>query len=89
VGGIDVSETITVEEAAKRLGIGRELAYRLAASGDLPGVRRLGARLIVSRVALDQYLAPKVEKPKRRSRAVPPPPPPAPRVIPATRADDV
>ena len=30
---------ITVEEAARRLGIGRSLAWRLVRSGELPSVR--------------------------------------------------
>lgn len=51
--------TITVEEAASRLGIGRRLAYTLAADGSLPGVLRLGRRLVVSKAALEASLAPK------------------------------
>ena len=50
--------TLTVEEAASRLGIGRRLAYTLAAAGDLPGVLRLGRRLVVSKAALEASLAP-------------------------------
>ena len=50
--------TLSVEEAGKRLGIGRELAYRLAAAGQLPGVLRLGRRLVVSKAALEASLAP-------------------------------
>ena len=49
--------TLTVEEAARELGIGRDLAYRLARQGELPGVRRLGSRYLVSRDALERYLA--------------------------------
>ena len=41
-----VEPTITVERAGQLLGVGRALAYRLAASGDLP-VIRLGSRLRV------------------------------------------
>lgn len=44
--------TITVEEAAKALSIGRGLAYRLAREGTLPGVLPLGGRYVVSRDAL-------------------------------------
>lgn len=52
------SATLSVEEAAQLLGIGRSLAYDLARSGELPGVVRLGQkRLRVSRAALDNYLA--------------------------------
>jgi excisionase family DNA binding protein len=49
-------KTVTVEEAAKILGIGRSLAYDLAQSGELPGARKLGGRYIVSRAALLAFL---------------------------------
>ena len=50
--------TISVEDAARTLGIGRSLAYDLARRGELPGVLRLGSkRLRVSRAALENYLA--------------------------------
>jgi excisionase family DNA binding protein len=48
--------TITVEEAAVLLGIGRGLAYEAAARGELPVVR-VGRRLLVSRPALERILA--------------------------------
>ena len=49
--------TMSVEEAAQLLGIGRSLAYDLARRGELPGVLRLGEkRLRVSRPALERYL---------------------------------
>lgn len=48
--------TLTVEEAARRLGIGRSLAYDLARRGELPGVLRLGRTYRVSRWRLDQAL---------------------------------
>lgn len=50
--------TVTVEEAAKLLGIGRNLAYELARRGELPGAIRIGTkRLVVSRAALERLLA--------------------------------
>ena len=49
-------KTLTVEEAAKLLGIGRSLAYDLAQSGELPGARRLGGRYIVSKAVLLAFL---------------------------------
>ena len=52
----DARLTVTVDEAAEMLGIGRNLAYELAARGKLPGARRLGKRIIVSRKALDEFL---------------------------------
>ena len=50
--------TLTVEEAAARLGISRTLAYELARTGRLPGpVLRLGRRVVISRQALERVLA--------------------------------
>lgn len=46
---------IRIEEAAKLLGIGRDLAYRLARAGEIPSVR-LGRRLVVPRKALELWL---------------------------------
>ena len=40
--------TVNVETAAAVLGISRDLAYRLAADGELPGVLRLGGRILIS-----------------------------------------
>jgi len=54
---LDVPLTLKVEEAAKVLGIGRQTAYDLAAQGKLPGARRLGRRIVVSRKALEDFLA--------------------------------
>jgi excisionase family DNA binding protein len=48
--------TMTVEEAASLLGIGRSLAYQLAREGKIPAMR-LGHRLVVSKVALERFLA--------------------------------
>ena len=50
------SATIKVEEAAHILGIGRQTAYDLAAQGKLPGARRLGRRIVVSKRALERFL---------------------------------
>ena len=48
--------TVTVDAAAKRLGIGRQLAYELAKQGKLPGALRLGGRIVVSRKMLEEFL---------------------------------
>ena len=54
---MEQSATISIETAAKRLGIGRQLAYSLARAGTLPGVLSLGEhRLLVSRVQLERFL---------------------------------
>ena len=48
--------TVSVETAARILGIGRSLAYELAAKGELPGAIRLGNRLVVSVDAIESTL---------------------------------
>lgn len=48
--------TLTVEEAARLLGISRSLAYEAARSGELPTVR-IGRRLLVPTSALDRLLS--------------------------------
>jgi len=47
--------TITVDEAAKELGISRALAYEMARTGKLPTLR-FGRRFVVPRKAIDQLL---------------------------------
>ncbi len=49
-------KTYSIEETAKVLGIGRQTAYDLARKQELPGVRKLGGRYIVSKMELDAYL---------------------------------
>ena len=46
---------LTVEEAARRLGIGRSLAWRLVRSGELPSVR-LGRLVRVPERTLQAWL---------------------------------
>jgi excisionase family DNA binding protein len=48
-------QTVTVEEAARILGVGRNSAYAAAERGDLPTIR-LGRRLVVPRAALERLL---------------------------------
>jgi excisionase family DNA binding protein len=48
-------ETLTVEEAAKVLGIGRNAAYRAIHTGEIPALR-IGRRLLVLRAKLDHLL---------------------------------
>jgi len=47
---------ISVEEAARRLGIARSTAYNYVRCGHLPSVR-LGTRLLVPTAALERLLA--------------------------------
>ena len=48
--------TITVEEMAVRLGIGRNLAYELAATGQVPSIRLGHRRLVIPLVAFERWL---------------------------------
>lgn len=48
--------TLTIREAAVKLGISKNLAYRLAQEGELPGVIRLGKRLVISKSQLENLL---------------------------------
>jgi len=56
-------DTITVEETAKRLGIGRNSAYEATKRGDIPSIR-IGRRILVPTKALDNLLASNVGKPQ-------------------------
>lgn len=48
VGAAGLAPTVSVEQAGKMLGIGRTLAYRLAACGELPvPIVRIGRSLRV------------------------------------------
>ena len=49
-------QTVTVEEAATILGVGRNKAYEAARSGEIPTIR-IGRRLLVPRAALERLLA--------------------------------
>ena len=48
--------TLTVDEAAVLLGIGRSLAYEAVARGEIPSIR-VGRRYLVPVAALDKLLA--------------------------------
>lgn len=47
--------TVSVEEAAMLLGIGRTVAYRLVLGGDLRSVK-IGRRRLVVRSSIEQYV---------------------------------
>ncbi|WPR66436.1 helix-turn-helix domain-containing protein [Glutamicibacter protophormiae] len=49
-------KTYSIPQAAVILGIGSSRAYELARSGELPGVRNLGGKFLVSRKELDAFL---------------------------------
>jgi len=49
--------TVTVEEAARLLGIGRSLAYEAVRNGSFPvPIIRVGARYLIPRAALERLL---------------------------------
>ena len=48
--------TISVDQAAVRLGIGRNQAYEAVRRGDIPAIR-VGARWLVPMAALERLLA--------------------------------
>lgn len=48
--------TLSIEEAAKALGIGRNQAYEAAHRGDIP-IIKIGKRLLVPRVAFERMLS--------------------------------
>ena len=49
--------TLSISEVAETLGISRNLAYELAAKGELPGLIRLGEkRVVCSKLAIDRLL---------------------------------
>lgn len=49
--------TLSVEEAAAMLGISRNLGYKLARQGKLPGAISIGdKRLVVSKAAIEKLL---------------------------------
>jgi excisionase family DNA binding protein len=52
---MDEPLALSVEDAARLLGISRTLAYESVARGELPSVR-LGKRIVVPRRALDELL---------------------------------
>jgi excisionase family DNA binding protein len=51
--------TLSVDETAKLLGIGRNLCYERVKTGDIPAIK-IGRRLLVPRRALEKLL----EEPK-------------------------
>ena len=56
MSGLTRKDVMTINEAAKVLGVSPSGAYKLARAGELPGARRLGARWLVFRPALEAFL---------------------------------
>jgi excisionase family DNA binding protein len=49
-------ETLTVEEAGRVLGLGRNKAYEAVSDGSIPSLR-FGGRIVIPRQAIDRLLA--------------------------------
>jgi excisionase family DNA binding protein len=49
-------QVLSVEEAARALGLGRNSAYQAVQRGEIP-VIRIGRRLVVPKAALERLLA--------------------------------
>jgi excisionase family DNA binding protein len=53
--------TVSVDEAARRLGIGRGLAYRSIANGSFPlPTIKVGRRVLVPEIPLERLLDPRL-----------------------------
>jgi len=48
---------VDVPEVAEVLGFSLKATYKLIAAGQVPGVLRLGRRIVISKTALDRWLA--------------------------------
>ena len=48
-------QTLTIDEAAKVLGVGRNKAYEAAKRGEIPTIK-IGKRILVPRAALERML---------------------------------
>lgn len=64
----EAPDTLSVIEAARRLGIGRDNAYRGCKTGEIPCIR-IGGRIVIPRAALERLLSDGQEPQKRRSAA--------------------
>jgi excisionase family DNA binding protein len=53
---MEAKATVTVEEAARILGVGRASAYEGVRSGRIPSIRVSPRRIVVPRAALDRLL---------------------------------
>lgn len=52
----DARDLLSVREVQRILGIGRNAAYELIASGRLPSVRITRRRIVVTKLALEAFL---------------------------------
>ena len=66
--GASLPRVLTVEEVADLMRVDRKTAYAAIATGDVPGVRRLGRCIRVSRDVLLAWLAEGESAQPRRGR---------------------
>lgn len=59
----NLKQTLTIAEAAKVLGVGRNSAYEAARRGEIPTIR-IGKRLLVPMAGLNRMLAAEQAGPK-------------------------
>jgi excisionase family DNA binding protein len=62
------SATITVEQAAKALGISRNAAYAGVKANEIPSIR-IGRRVLVPKIAFERMLAEAGRKPRQAEAA--------------------
>ncbi len=55
--GVNDRDWLSVQEAAKKLGMGRDAAYDAFHRGELPGAVRIGRRILVARRAIEGELS--------------------------------
>ena len=51
----EAPRTVTVRQAARELGIGRDQCYEACRRGEVPSIR-IGRRVLIPRAALDRML---------------------------------
>jgi excisionase family DNA binding protein len=55
-GAVDLPEVLTADELARLLRVDRKTAYAAIANGTIPGARRLGRTIRISRDAVLEWL---------------------------------
>jgi excisionase family DNA binding protein len=69
ITNVDDRIVITVPEASHRLGIGITKGWRMAGTGTMPGLVRIGRSVRVSVVALEAWVAEQVAESEQRRRS--------------------
>lgn len=67
-GTTDPTVTVSVEEAAKRLGVSRGYVYQLVEAGDLPALR-FGRRVSIRAVTLEEWMRNWERRPRHANQA--------------------